>query len=120
MSGVPKRPPPMNNVQGGTTTMLKSRIAATALCALVWAGLAAGAQAQEITVALGSEPTTLDPQAQEDGSERAVNDNIYETLMVRTADGGLAPGLAAAVPTQQDATTWLVKLKPGIKFHDGS
>ncbi len=97
-----------------------SRIARMALCALLWSGVTAAAGAQEITVGLGSEPTTLDPQAQEDGSERAVNDNIYETLMVRTADGSLAPGLAAAVPTAVDATTWLVKLRPGIKFHDGS
>jgi peptide/nickel transport system substrate-binding protein len=96
------------------------RIAGLALCASVWAGLAAGAHAQEIAVALGSEPTTLDPQVQEDGSERAVNDNIYETLMARTADGTLVPSLAAAPPTTVDPTTWLVKLKPGIKFHDGS
>ena len=45
--------------------------------------------AQEIRIALGSEPTTLDPQLREDGGERAVNDNIYETLMVRTPDGKL-------------------------------
>ena len=36
-------------------------------------GLTAGiASAQEITIALGSEPTTLDPQIREDGGERAV------------------------------------------------
>jgi ABC-type oligopeptide transport system substrate-binding subunit len=51
--------------------------------------------AQEIVIALGSEPTTLDPQLREDGGERAVNDNIYETLMARKPDGSLVPGLAA-------------------------
>ena len=54
--------------------------------------LALPAFAQQVTIALGSEPTTLDPQLREDGGERAVNDNIYETLMVRTPDGAPIEG----------------------------
>jgi peptide/nickel transport system substrate-binding protein len=72
-----------------------------------------------ITIALGSEPTTLDPLARDDGNERAVTDNIYETLIKRTADGKLEPGLAAAMPTQVNPTTWQFKLRRGIKFTDG-
>jgi peptide/nickel transport system substrate-binding protein len=83
------------------------------------AGLSLAAGAQEITIALGSEPTTLDPQVRDDGGERAVNDNIYETLMARTAAGELVPGLAAAAPEQVDATTWRFALRPGISFHNG-
>ena len=60
----------------------------------------------EITIALGSEPTSLDPHLVDDGGERAINDNIYETLLTRTPDGELAPGLATALPTQVDDTTW--------------
>ena len=75
--------------------------------------------AQQITIALGSEPTTLDPQLREDGGERAVNDNIYETLMIRTPDGKLTTGLAASQPELIDPRTWQVKLRPGIKFHNG-
>jgi peptide/nickel transport system substrate-binding protein len=81
--------------------------------------LAGAAHAQQITIALGSEPTTLDPQLREDGGERAVNDNIYETLMVRTPDGELTNGLAASRPELLDPRTWEVKLRPGIKFHNG-
>jgi peptide/nickel transport system substrate-binding protein len=81
--------------------------------------LVVAANAQEVTIALGSEPTTLDPQLREDGGERAVNDNIYETLMARTPKGDLVPGLAAAPPTLVDSQTWEVKLRPGIKFHNG-
>lgn len=62
--------------------------------------------AQSITVAIGSEPSTLDPQLRDDGGERQVNDNIYEALMARTATGELVPGLAAEAPTQVDARTW--------------
>lgn len=81
--------------------------------------LAVPALAQEITIALGSEPTTLDPQIREDGGERAVNDNVYETLLARTAEGKLVPGLAAAEPRLVDAKTWEVKLRPAIRFHNG-
>ena len=75
--------------------------------------------AQEITIALGSEPTTLDPQIREDGGERAVNDNVYETLMTRLPDGKLTAGLAASEPKLIDAKTWEVKLRAGIQFHNG-
>jgi peptide/nickel transport system substrate-binding protein len=76
-------------------------------------------QAQEIAIALGSEPTTLDPQLREDGGERAVNDNIYETLMARSPDGELVPGLAAEVPRLVDPDTWEIRLRKGIVFHNG-
>jgi peptide/nickel transport system substrate-binding protein len=74
----------------------------------------------EIVIALGSEPTSLDPQLVDDGGERAINDNIYETLLVRDADGNIGPGLAADMPTQVDETTWEFKLREGVTFHDGS
>jgi len=72
-----------------------------------------------VTIALGSEPTTLDPQIREDGGERAVNDNIYDTVLTRTPMGDLIPSLAAAMPTLVDSTTWEIKLRSDIKFHNG-
>ena len=72
-----------------------------------------------ITIALGSEPTSLDPHLVDDGGERAINDNIYETLLTRDADGELAPGLATDLPTQVDDTTWEFTLRDGVTFHDG-
>jgi peptide/nickel transport system substrate-binding protein len=78
-----------------------------------------GGPSGEITIAIGSEPTTLDPQLRDDGGERAVTDNIYETLMAREPDGTLVPGLAAEEPTQVDETTWQFTLRDGITFHNG-
>jgi peptide/nickel transport system substrate-binding protein len=89
------------------------------LVLLFTASLAVAAGAQEVTIALGSEPTTLDPQLREDGGERAVNDNIYETLMTREPSGTLVPGLAVEPPRLLDPQTWEVKLRPGINFHNG-
>lgn len=79
-------------------------------------GSAAGGS---LSVALGSEPTSLDPHAVDDGGERAINDNVYETLLTRTPDGELAPGLAADLPTQVDDTTWEFTLREGVSFHNG-
>ncbi len=76
-------------------------------------------QAAEVVVAMSSEPTTLDPHTQDDGSERFVNDNVYETLYVRDAVGTLSPGLAESLPTQVDALTWEIVVKEGISFHNG-
>ncbi|HSB86078.1 MAG TPA: ABC transporter substrate-binding protein [Ilumatobacteraceae bacterium] len=78
------------------------------------------AEGAEITIALGSEPTSLDPYLVDDGAERAVNDNVYETLLSRNATGDLQPGLATELPTQVDDLTWQFKLREGVKFHDGS
>ena len=74
----------------------------------------------QLVEALGSEPTSLDPHTVDDGGERAINDNIYETLLSRDAEGALAPGLASEMPTQIDATTWQFKLRSGVTFHDGT
>ena len=71
-----------------------------------------------ITIALGSEPTSLDPHLVDDGGERAINDNVYETLLARTPDGELVPGLAADLPTQLDDTTWQFTLREGVTFHN--
>jgi peptide/nickel transport system substrate-binding protein len=74
----------------------------------------------EIAIAIGSEPSTLDPHVRDDGGERAINDNIYETLLSRDADGELEPLLAAELPTQVDETTWEVTVREGITFHNGN
>ncbi len=98
-------------------------VAATALvgAAVLAATSLAGSTAASgsITIAVGSEPTSLDPQLKDDGGERAVNRNIYETLMARTANGALVPGLAAGAPKKASAKVWQFRLRPGIKFSNG-
>lgn len=89
------------------------------LLTLTLISTSAWSASDSIVIALGSEPTTLDPQIREDGGERAVNDNIYDTVLTRTPMGDLVPSLATAMPTLVDSTTWEIKLRPGIKFHNG-
>jgi peptide/nickel transport system substrate-binding protein len=86
---------------------------------LIMLGTTSVAAQVTITIAQGSEPSSLDPQLVQDGAERWVNDNIYETLMVRTASGALQPGLAAELPQMIDPRTWQFKLRPGVTFQNG-
>jgi peptide/nickel transport system substrate-binding protein len=77
-------------------------------------------EAASITIALGQEPSTLDPQLVDSGFERAINDNIYETLLTRTPEGDLsAEGLASAMPEQIKPNTWQFTLNEGITWHNG-
>ncbi len=97
---------------------LKARVHGT-LLAVVLAGLPAAGWTDAITIVLGTEPTTLDPHAADDGAEKAVNDNVFETLMTRDAEGNLGLGLATEDPVQVDPTTWEFKIAPGLTFHNG-
>jgi len=69
-------------------------------------------------IAIGGDPTTLDPQAADDGNERAVNDNIYETLLTRDQAMKIVPLLAESYE-QIDDTTWRFHLRSGVSFTNG-
>jgi peptide/nickel transport system substrate-binding protein len=73
----------------------------------------------ELVIAIGGDPSTLDPQVADDGNERAVNDNVYETLIARDSSTmELVPALAESWE-ELDDVTWQLKLRQGIKFHNG-
>lgn len=78
-----------------------------------------GGKGQQLTIALAADPASLDPQLADDGSERAVNDNIYETLLTRDIDGTLEPLLAEELPEQIKPTVWRFKLRSDVKFSNG-
>ncbi len=46
--------------------------------------------------------------------------SIYDTLTMPGADGKIHPYLAQSVTGTQNNTIWTIKLRPGIKFHDGT
>ena len=72
-----------------------------------------------LVIAVSTEPSTLDAQAVNDRSSRVVTANIFETLLTRTADGVLVPGLAESFEAFDD-DTWRFSLRSGVTFHDGS
>ncbi len=62
---------------------------------------------------------TTDPHAQNENLTNNINQLVYEFLLVRDKTLGLKPALAESW-TQVNPTTWRFKLRPGVKFHDGT
>ena len=83
-------------------------------------GSGSAVQNATVTLTINGEPTTLDPQARDDGNLRDVANNIYDRLLDRSPDGTkLVPELATGLPTQVNPTTWEFKLRTGVTFTDG-
>src|SRR3979411_2182633 len=62
---------------------------------------------------------TTDPHSQNENLTNNINQLVYEFLIVRDKTLGLKPSLAESW-TQVNPTTWRFKLRPGVKFHDGT
>ena len=62
---------------------------------------------------------TTDPHSQNENLTNNINSLVYEFLLVRDKTLGLQPALAESW-TQTSPTTWRFKLRPGVKFHDGT
>jgi peptide/nickel transport system substrate-binding protein len=92
----------------------------TVLLALVLAGFAA-ANVDAVTLrwANRGDPQTTDPHSQNEGLTNNVNQLVYEFLIGRDKQLNLTPELAVSWQ-QVDPVTWRVKLRSGVKFHDGT
>lgn len=90
---------------------------AAALTGLLW--FASPAFAQALRVGVSSPISSIDPHFQNLVPNIAVSQHIFDQLMAPDADGRPQPGLAESL-TQIDDTTWEVKLRRGVRFHDGS
>ncbi|WP_416461786.1 ABC transporter substrate-binding protein [Rubrivivax gelatinosus] len=89
-------------------------------CALLAAGLAAGsAGAQTLRWASQGDLQTLDPHSQNEMLTNSMNGQVYEGLVGRDRQLGLVPALATEWK-QTGPLTWRFKLRPNVKFHDGS
>lgn len=73
-----------------------------------------------ITVDLGSDPSTIDPQKAEDlQSQRVVND-LFEGLTVVNQENDIIPGLAEKWDISPDGKTYTFYLRDKLKFSDGT
>jgi ABC-type transport system substrate-binding protein len=46
--------------------------------------------------------------------------SVYEGLFEQRSDGRIVPHLASAATPTPDYKTWVIKLRPGVKYHDGT
>ncbi|HXM56762.1 MAG TPA: ABC transporter substrate-binding protein [Candidatus Dormibacteraeota bacterium] len=45
---------------------------------------------------------------------------VYDPLFTQAADGSVRPYLAQSISPNADFTRWTLRLRPGIRFHDGT
>jgi peptide/nickel transport system substrate-binding protein len=81
--------------------------------------VAAGAGAQELRVGLKAEPSSVDPHYHNLGPNNAMAKNIFGRLMTQDESQRLTPDLAVSWKPIDDLT-WEIKLRQGVKFHDGT
>jgi peptide/nickel transport system substrate-binding protein len=93
-------------------TVLLSAMAVSFLCA---GGVA---QARDLTIALRSEPSSMDPQFHSLTPNTQLSETMFDPL-VRT-DGNAKPVPSLAESWKVDGNVWLFKLRPNVKFSDGS
>ncbi len=94
-------------------------LAAVSMSALSLGLPLAPAAAQTLRWATQGDPQTMDPHSQNELLTNAMNGQVYETLVVRDKQLNLVPGLATEWQ-QLGPTQWRLKLRPGVKFHDGT
>ena len=71
-----------------------------------------------VVIAQGTDAASLDPQRQNDAFTTSILSNVFDTLIYRNADLDLEPGLATEWSLVED-NIWEVKLREGVKFHNG-
>ncbi|MBK5928666.1 ABC transporter substrate-binding protein [Rhodobaculum claviforme] len=94
-------------------------LAGTAL--VLAAGHAAPVDAETLRWARVGDALTLDPHSANEGPTSTLLHHIYETLVDRATDGSLSPRLATEWRIHpEDETVWVLTLREGVTFHDGS
>src|SRR6185436_18795441 len=91
-----------------------SILAAAALVAFV-----AAADARTLRWSSQGDILTMDPHSQNEGLNNAFSDHIYEPLVTRGKDLKVEPCLAVSWE-QVSPTVMRFKLRPNVRFHDGS
>jgi len=95
---------------------MKSVFAATLAISLLATSVAG---AKDLIVGLAASTTSMDPQFYVVGPNSAMARNIFDGLVNQDARQQIQPALALSWKTL-DETTWEFKLRPNVKFHDGS
>ncbi|MEM9578406.1 MAG: ABC transporter substrate-binding protein [Pseudomonadota bacterium] len=95
-------------------TFARSFLTATLLATTALPGLAA-----DLTIGRSNEPSSMDPQFSRTGNNQMTAKLMFDRLVAFGPNLNPSPGLAASWEPI-DETTWEIKLREGVTFHDGS
>src|SRR3989449_945140 len=99
--------------------MVGWQVAVAALVALLSPLEAGAAPAGKVVIAQGVDPTTLDMANQSETPASNVGRHIFDTLYERDPNLKIVPNLATEMPKFVPPSAWEVKLRKGVKFHNG-
>jgi peptide/nickel transport system substrate-binding protein len=77
------------------------------------------ARAQHLTLAVGAAPTSVDPHYHLLTPNLSLSAHIFDALVAHDEKDRLVPSLALSWKLIAD-DTWEFRLRPGVKFHDGT
>ena len=77
------------------------------------------AASNELTVGIAQDFDSLDPHHMTAAGTKEVMFNVYEGLVKPTSDGKIVPAVASDVSVSDDGLTYTLKLRQGVKFHNG-
>ncbi|MBM3450932.1 MAG: hypothetical protein FJX78_08150 [Armatimonadetes bacterium] len=78
----------------------------------------AGAAAGKLTIVQGPEPLSMDPTMDINKTSYNIQLGLYDPLIFATPDGRLRPWIATSW-TNVNPTTWRIKIRKGVTFHNG-
>jgi len=100
-----------------TLTMLLSAV-------IVFAGgqpeTAEGEMVKEVKIALPGDVTTWNPYMRNEVIANSIQRHVFESLIESAPDLSPIPGLALSWEANKDASVWTIKLREGVKFHNGN
>ena len=77
------------------------------------------AEAADLVLGSATEPSAIDPQFSRTGNNQNIAQSVFDRLVQTDAAINMEPALAVSW-TNIDPLTWHVKLREGVKFHDGN
>ncbi len=75
---------------------------------------------QDLVIAIGAEPENLDPLKMMSAPAATIAEHMVENLIYLDVDGTLQPALAESWEPTEDGMSWILKLREGVEFHDGT
>src|SRR5437879_5498652 len=75
-------------------------------------------QKRELAVAQGGDIAFFDPHMSTSANDIRISFNLFDNLVSRHPDQKLYPGLATEWKLEGQ-TAWRLKLRPGVKWHNG-
>ncbi|MET0218571.1 MAG: ABC transporter substrate-binding protein, partial [Burkholderiales bacterium] len=101
---------------------MKALLRSALICAAALVAVAAGPAhaAKDVVFAVASNFTTTDPYDANDTLSQAMAKSFYQGLFGFEKDMKVIPVLAESYDVSKDGLVYTIKLKQGIKFHDGT